>query len=203
MELFVRLSAVAVPLLEDDIDTDIIIPSREITTTGKTGLAAGLFAGRRYLAGRIPDPAFILNRPDYVDAGILLAGANFGSGSSREHAVWALREYGFRAVVAPSFSPIFAGNCVRNGMLAAVLDAASIGHLAAAGQPVAIDLPGQTITAADARSFAFAVDAEAKAMLLDGLDAIALTLQSADAIAAWQAADRTERPWIYLAKSGV
>ena len=203
MTPFVRLVAVAAPLLEPDIDTDIIIPSREIRTTGKTGLADGLFAGRRYLAGRTPNPDFILNRPRYAGAQILLGGPNFGSGSSREHAVWALAEYGFRAVVAPSFSPIFAGNCVRNGMLAAVLDAAAVAHLAAAGSPVTIDLPGQTVTAADGRGFAFAIDAEAKAMLLGGLDAIALTLQSHAAIAEWQVGDQRARPWIYLGRAEV
>ncbi len=203
MTPFVRLTAIAAPLLEADIDTDIIIPSREMKTTGKTGLAEGLFAGRRYLGGRVPNPDFVLNRPEFADAQILLGGPNFGSGSSREHAVWALAEYGFRAVVAPSFSPIFAGNCVRNGVLAAVLAPGAVAHLAAAGQPVAVDLPEQTITAADGCAFAFAIDAESKAMLLGGLDAIELTLQSRATIAAWQAADRLDRPWIYLGGGGL
>lgn len=203
MTPFVRLTAVAAPLIEADVDTDIIIPSREMKTTGKTGLADGLFAGRRYLGGREPNPDFVLNRPEYAGAQILLGGANFGSGSSREHAVWALAEYGFRAVIAPSFSPIFAGNCVRNGVLAAVLDAEAVAHLAAAGQPVGIELPAQTVTAAGGRVFTFAIDAEAKAMLLGGLDAIELTLQSHSAIAAWQAADRPARPWIYLGGEGL
>ena len=196
IEPFVRVTGIAAPLLEDDIDTDIIIPSREMKTTGKTGLADGLFAGRRYVEARTPDPDFVLNRPAFAGARILLAGANFGSGSSREHAVWALHEFGFRAVLAPSFSPIFAGNCVRNFMLAAVLDRAAITALAAGRPVLTIDLAAQTV-AGSGLTFGFEIDAEAKAMLLGGLDAVALTLQSAGKIAAWQAADRIDRPWIY------
>ena len=119
MEKFERLTAVAAPLLYVNIDTDAIIPSREMRSGKKTGLAAGLFAGWRYtqIGSRDPNPQFVLNRPEYIDARILLAGENFGCGSSREHAVWALREYGFRALIAPSFSPIFYNNCVRNGIV--------------------------------------------------------------------------------------
>ncbi len=191
---FVTLTSVAAPLIEDNIDTDIIIPSREMKTTGKTGLASGLFAGRRYTAGRTENPDFILNQPEYRGAAILLAGDNFGCGSSREHAVWALVEYGIRAVVAPSFSPIFAGNAVRGGLLPLVLARTSITGLAG---ELHIDLPAQTIAGANA-SFAFAIDAEAKAMLIGGLDAIDLTLQSADVIAKWQSGNRKARPWVYL-----
>jgi 3-isopropylmalate/(R)-2-methylmalate dehydratase small subunit len=194
---FTTLTSVAAPMLEANIDTDIIIPSREMRSTGKTGLADGLFAGRRYRPGsRDPDPDFVLNRAAYRDAAILLAGDNFGCGSSREHAVWALAEFGIRAVIAPSFSPIFAGNAVRGGVLPLVLPADAIAALVGA---VSIDLAAQTVTAGS-RCFEFAIDAEAKAMLIGGLDAIDLTLQSADAIAAWQAADRRDRPWVYLAK---
>ena len=194
---FTTLTSVAAPMLEANIDTDIIIPSREMTSTGKTGLAAGLFAGRRYRPGsRDPDPDFVLNRPDYAGAAILLAGDNFGCGSSREHAVWALAEFGIRAVIAPGFSPIFAGNAVRGGVLPLVLPADAIAALTG---EVAIDLPAQKVTAG-AHRFDFVIDAEAKAMLTGGLDAIDLTLQSTEAIAAWQAADRLARPWVYLVK---
>jgi 3-isopropylmalate/(R)-2-methylmalate dehydratase small subunit len=194
---FTTLTATAAPMIEDNIDTDIIIPSREMKTTGKTGLAAGLFAGRRYLpGGRAPDPAFVLNEPAFADAEILLAGDNFGCGSSREHAVWALAEHGIRAVIAPSFSPIFAGNAVRGGVLPLVLPREAVTALAAAG-PVSIDLPAQTVQAGDL-TFDFAIDAEAKAMLIGGLDAIDLTLQHAAHIREWQAADRLARPWVYL-----
>jgi 3-isopropylmalate/(R)-2-methylmalate dehydratase small subunit len=194
---FTTLTAIAAPMIEDNIDTDIIIPSREMKSTGKTGLAAGLFAGRRYRpGGREADPAFVLNQPGFRGAEILLAGDNFGCGSSREHAVWALAEYGIRAVIAPSFSPIFAGNAVRGGVLPLVLPRDAVVALAAAG-PVSIDLPAQTVQAGSL-SQGFAIDAEAKAMLIGGLDAIDLTLQHADAIASWQARNRVARPWVYL-----
>lgn len=193
---FTTLASIAAPMLEDNIDTDIIIPSREMKSTGKTGLRDGLFAGRRYAEGRTPDADFILNQSRYADAQILLSGANFGCGSSREHAVWALVEYGIRAVIAPSFSPIFAGNAVRGGLLPCVLSAAAIGALASADS-VHIDLPAQTVSTSS-QSFAFAIDAEAKAMLIGGLDAIDLTLRDAEAIRAFEAADRAARPWVYL-----
>lgn len=194
---FTTLTSVAAPLIEDNIDTDIIIPSREMKSTGKTGLAAGLFAGRRYLAGRTENPDFVLNQPAYRHAAILLAGDNFGCGSSREHAVWALAEHGIRAVIAPSFSPIFAGNAVRGGVLPLVLPRATIAALAASEGAISIDLPAQTVTAG-ARVADFNIDAEAKAMLIGGLDAIDLTLQAADRIADWQRVDRQRRPWVYL-----
>lgn len=195
---FVTLTSIAAPMLEDNIDTDIIIPSREMQSTGKTGLAAGLFAGRRYNPGsRDPNPDFILNQPPFRTAAILLAGDNFGCGSSREHAVWALAEHGVRAVIAPSFSPIFEGNAARGGVLPLRLPRDVIAALAANPAPLTIDLPDQTVTSGD-RHYAFAIDAEAKAMLIGGLDAIDLTLQSAAMIAQWQAQDRQARPWVYL-----
>ncbi len=194
---FTTLTSLAAPLLEDNIDTDIIIPSREMKTTGKTGLAAGLFAGRRYLGARTPDPDFILNRPGFGAAAIIIAGDNFGCGSSREHAVWALLEYGIRAVIAPGFAPIFAGNAVNNGLLPLVLPRAAIAILAAASGPLHIDLPAQRVSCAGS-DFKFAVTAEAKAQLLEGLDPIDLTLQHAASIAVWQADDRQRRPWVYL-----
>ena len=194
---FTTLTSVAAPLIEDNIDTDIIIPSREMKSTGKTGLAAGLFAGRRYTQGRSENPDFVLNQSAYRAAAILLAGVNFDCGSSREHAVWALAEHGIRAVIAPSFSPIFAGNAVRGGVLPLVLPRATIAALAASEGAISIDLPAQTVTAG-ARVADFNIDAEAKAMLIGGLDAIDLTLQAADRIADWQRVDRQRRPWVYL-----
>jgi 3-isopropylmalate/(R)-2-methylmalate dehydratase small subunit len=193
------VSGMAAPLLRANVDTDAIIPSREIKSVGKTGLADGLFAGWRYLepGSRVPDPDFILNHPAFAQAPILLAGENFGCGSSREHAVWALHEYGFRAVIAPSFAPIFRGNCVTNGIIPVTLDAAAILDIAATGGPVAIDLLAQTVTSGEI-SAPFAIDAEAKAMLAQGLDAIDLTTRHAAAITAFHAADRIARPWIYL-----
>jgi 3-isopropylmalate/(R)-2-methylmalate dehydratase small subunit len=195
----VTLTSVAVPLIEDNIDTDIIIPSREMKSTGKTGLKDGLFAGRRYREGREPDPAFVLNQPAYAKAAILLSGDNFGCGSSREHAVWALVEWGIRCVIAPSFSPIFAGNAVRGGLLPLALPKEAVAALAGAGAPVSVDLPEQMVRAGNI-SFGFAIEGEAKAMLIGGLDAIDLTLADADLIRDWQAEDRENRPWVYLAQ---
>ncbi|GAB5480357.1 MAG: 3-isopropylmalate dehydratase small subunit [Parasphingorhabdus sp.] len=199
-EPFSILTSRPMPLIRDNVDTDQIIPSREMKSTGKTGLADGLFAGWRYTAigGRDPDPSFVLNDPDYADSQIILGGANFGCGSSREHAVWALAEYGFRAVIAPSFAPIFAGNCVRNGILPAVLDADAIAIIEEANCPVTINLATQKITIGEDQNWSFPIDQEAKAMLLEGLDAIDLSLKMAEDIAAWQTADRATRPWIYL-----
>ena len=199
MTPFVRLRSLAVPLLRDNIDTDAIIPSREIRAVSKTGLADGLFAGWRYLATgkRDPDPAFVLNDSRLAGASILLGGANFGCGSSREHAAWALAEYGFRAIVADSFNPIFQGNCVRNGLLPVVLDPRP---LADAGE-LTIDLSAQTITGGEGKQWGFTIDAEPKTMLLEGLDAITLTLRMQDAITAFQVDDVARRPWVVLAST--
>ena len=197
---FTRLTAVAAPLIRDNIDTDAIIPSREMKSTGKTGLADGLFAAWRYLTpgGRDANPDFILNQPAFANAQMILGGSNFGCGSSREHAVWALAEYGIRAVLAPSFAPIFAGNCTRNGIVPVVLPAEIIAEIAADGGPVTVDLNAQQVTLADGRTWAFDIGAEARAMLIEGLDAIDLTFKHQADIAAFQAADRSTRPWIYL-----
>ena len=207
MQPFTTLDAVAAPLLRDNIDTDAIIPSREMTSVSKSGLADGLFAGERYLgiSTRDPDPAFVLNQPAYANTQILLGGANFGCGSSREHAAWALAEYGIRAIVATSFNPIFQGNCVRNGIVPVTLNASTIASIAAgvAANPqarhVAIDLEAQTLRAPDGAAYAFPIADEAKEMLLGGLDAIDLTLKRRAEIDGFVAADRTRRAWVYPA----
>lgn len=197
MTPFTTITSITVPLLRDNIDTDTIIPSREMRSTGKTGLKDGLFAGWRYLdvVARTPDPDFVLNHPDYADGAIVVSGVNFGCGSSREHAVWALAEYGIRCVIAESFAPIFYNNCLRNGLLPVPLAKAEIALLA--GRQITIDLAAQSIACGENHS-TFAIDPQAKAMLLGGLDAIDLTLKHATAIADWQAGDRKERPWVYL-----
>ncbi len=197
MEPVSTIRSAAIPLLRDNVDTDAIIPSREIRTVSKTGLAEGLFAGWRYrdIDRREPNPDFVLNDPVYREAQILLAGANFGCGSSREHAVWALREYGVRAIIASSFNPIFRGNCVRNGIVPVELDA---GPVAAARQPISVDLAAQTVSAASGESWRFEIDAESKSMLELGLDAIDLTLRRRDEIARFKEEDRKRRPWAYL-----
>lgn len=206
MRPLTTLTAVAAPLLRDNIDTDAIIPSREMRSTGKTGLAAGLFAGWRYRNAeeRQPDPSFILNQPRFAGAQILLAGRNFGCGSSREHAVWALAEFGFRAVLAPSFAPIFYRNCIRNGVLPAVLAADVLSEIAAAVEAcpathqVSIDVASGIVSLPDRRRWDFELEGEAKTMLMEGLDEIDLTLKLRAAIDAFQQRDRAERPWIYL-----
>lgn len=193
MTPFTRLTAIAAPLLRDKIDA--IIPSREMKSTGKTGLADGLFAAWRYLkaGGRDSDPTFILNQPGYADVHILLGGSNFGCGSSREHAVWALAEYGIRAVIAP-VSRRSSRAIVRNGIVPAPV----IAEIAADGGPVTVDLPSQTVSLSDGRSWPFEIGGEAKAMLLEGLDAIDLTFKHKADIRAFQAADCMARPWGYL-----
>lgn len=206
MEPFIRLTAVAVPLVRDNIDTDIIIPSREMKTVGKTGLKDGLFAGWRYaeIGGREPRPDFVLNRPEYAGARILIGGDNIGCGSSREHAVWALHEYGFRAVIAPGFNPIFFNNCVRNGVVPVILPRAEVEALAAwveadpQGRQVSVDLEGMDVRGPDGRPYGFTLADEHRTILLHGLDAVDLTLRDKAAIDAFIARDRTARPWVYL-----
>lgn len=204
MEPFRALRAVAAPILRANVDTDAIIPSREMKSVSKTGLAEGLFAGWRYTAigGRDPNPDFVLNQPAYTGTKILLGGENFGCGSSREHAVWALHEYGIRVVIAPSFSPIFRGNCVRNGIVPVTLPSAQIAALAEfvavdpAARQLEVDLEAQEVRAGDS-SHRFELESEAREMLLEGLDGIDLTLKHRADIDAFVARDRVQRPWIY------
>lgn len=204
MDKFTTHTGVAAALIRNNIDTDAIIPSREMKTVSKTGLGVGLFAGWRYTQGREPDPDFVLNRHAQRGSSILLAGLNFGCGSSREHAVWALKEYGIRVIVAPSFGAIFAGNCVRNGLLPLVLSEAQIATLAGSvaadpqGRQLSVDLQRCVLTDAAGTAYPFELAASQREMLLKGLDPIALTLASSAAIEAFQSRDRLSRPWIYL-----
>jgi 3-isopropylmalate/(R)-2-methylmalate dehydratase small subunit len=190
------LAGIAAPLLRDNIDTDTIIPSREMRSTGRTGLADGMFAPWRYSDAdtRTENPDFVLNQPAFRGAAILATGSNFGCGSSREHAVWALAEYGVRAIIATSFAPIFRSNCIRNFILPITLDRAAVDAIA--GREVTIDLTGCVLTCGDA-THRFTLEAEAHDMLTHGLDAIDLTLQQAAAMNAWTLADRAARPWVY------
>jgi 3-isopropylmalate/(R)-2-methylmalate dehydratase small subunit len=199
MTPLVRLTAIAAALLRENVDTDAIIPSREMTSVSKTGLADGLFAGWRYMqvGGRDPNSDFMLNQPRYRYARILLSGRNFGCGSSREHAVWALAEYGFRAIIAPSFNPIFQGNCIRNGVAPIVLDDAAIAQIAASEGEVTVDLAAMRVSIA-AASWPFTLADEPREMLMEGLDAIELTLKRRQEIAAFRASDAAHRPWAYL-----
>jgi 3-isopropylmalate/(R)-2-methylmalate dehydratase small subunit len=204
MDPFRSLRAVAAPILRANVDTDAIIPSREMKSVSKTGLADGLFAGWRYTAigGREPNPEFVLNQPAYAGTKILLGGENFGCGSSREHAVWALHEYGIRVVIAPSFSPIFRGNCVRNGIVPVTLAAEEVAKLAEfvmadpSVHQLEVDLEVCEVRAG-ANIQRFELESEAREMLLEGLDGIDLTLKHRADIDAFVARDRLQRPWIY------
>jgi 3-isopropylmalate/(R)-2-methylmalate dehydratase small subunit len=199
MRPFTTLTSIGMPVIRDNVDTDTIIPSREIKSTGKTGLKDGLFAPWRYSDSdaRIPNPDFSLNDPAYAGAQILLGGKNFGCGSSREHAVWALVEYGIGCVIADSFAPIFRNNCIRNGMLPVELARSVIDQFL--GETITVDLANSFVSAGGIRH-PFSIDDDAKTMLLEGLDAIDLTLKHKSAIASWQASDRNARPWVYLEK---
>ncbi|MDJ0927468.1 MAG: 3-isopropylmalate dehydratase small subunit [Gammaproteobacteria bacterium] len=206
MDKFTTLNSIAAPMRRLNIDTDIIIPSREMKRVSKKGLSEGLFAGWRYTTpgGREENPDFILNQAPYRDSQILLAGGNFGCGSSREHAVWALHEWGIRCIIAPSFGAIFQGNCVRNGILPVVLDDDIVQSMAdhvtvnPAHNRIRVDLDSCTVTAPDGETYGFEIAAGDRRMLLEGLDAIAVTLQRDDEILEFQARDRLRRPWVYL-----
>jgi 3-isopropylmalate/(R)-2-methylmalate dehydratase small subunit len=206
MQPFTLVTSVAAPLVRANVDTDAIIPSRHIKTVGRTGLAVGLFAGWRYTdpAGELPNPDFVLNQTPYANARILLGGENFGCGSSREHAVWALIEYGFRAVIAPSFAPIFFGNSIRNGLLPVVLPASCIGEIEAAvrdnpeGNEVTVDLTRCAVSAPGVGPFPFDLEPQAREMLLEGLDSVGVAMKNSAAIRAFIERDAAARPWIYL-----
>lgn len=207
MQPFIVWRGVAAPMLRANIDTDAIIPSREMKLVSKLGLGDGLFADERYLDAekRSANPDFVLNQPHYADCSILLAGENFGCGSSREHAVWALKEYGVRSIIAPSFGTIFANNCVRNGLLPVSLPRSTIETIVewvreqpAQNQP-SIDLKSQRVSAGGI-TVSFEIDNSARQMLLQGLDAIALTLTRWSAIEAFHDKRRAERPWLYLSQ---
>lgn len=207
MESFVSHSGIAAPLLQANIDTDAIIPSREMKSVSKTGLAAGLFANWRYtdVDRRIDNPDFVLNQPRYRGATILLAGANFGCGSSREHAVWALREFGFRCIVAPSFGAIFRGNCIRNGVLPATVDEAGFDTLAAAidrspKPDLAVDLVRCLVSGPQGIVLPFTLPAEDRDMLLEGLDEIGVTLKRMTQIEAFEALHKPRRPWLFRSR---
>ena len=206
MEPFVPFSGVAAAILYENIDTDTIIPSREMKRVSKIGLGDGLFAGWRYIRPdkRTINPEFILNRAAYEHTSILLAGKNFGCGSSREHAVWALKEYGIRAIIAPSFGSIFYGNCLRNSILPMCLSIHKIKRLIIATESnpeeylVTIDLASQSIKVNDGTNFNFEISEIHKEMLLEGLDDILITERRIAEIEAFEEKDRRLRPWIYL-----
>jgi 3-isopropylmalate/(R)-2-methylmalate dehydratase small subunit len=206
MERLVRVRGIAAPLLRINVDTDQIIPGAEIMASTDDSYArwgAGLFAQWRYLPDRRPNPDFILNRDPWSRATILLADRNFGCGSSREPAPKALRGFGFRAVIAPSFGGIFYNNCFRNGLLPVELPIEAVRALAAqmdaAGghAEVSVDLEAETVTAPGGERLVFRTPPVLRRMLLEGLDEVGLTLSLTAEIGAFRAADEARRPWAY------
>ncbi len=192
MQPFTTVTGVAVPFGAANVDTDVIIPARFLKTIARAGLGRGAFATLR------EDPDNVFDQPRHAGAPILIAGANFGCGSSREHAPWALADLGFRVVIAPSFADIFAGNAYKNGMLLVALPQDAIDRLmaVAADSPVTVDLENQVVTTEYQDRFAFAVDPFRKAALLAGQDEIGLTLTMAPAIAAYETQLAANRPWL-------
>lgn len=211
MQAFTTLNGLVAPLDRANVDTDAIIPKQFLKSIHRTGFGPNLFDDWRYLdqggldvdnATRRINPDFILNQPRYQGAEVLLARENFGCGSSREHAVWALADAGFRIVLAPSFADIFFNNCFKNGVLPIVLPEAVMDRLfqeakSTPGYRVRVDLEAQTITTPAGEAITFTVDAFRRHCLLNGLDDIGLTLQRADRIRAYEARRRTEAPWLF------
>jgi 3-isopropylmalate/(R)-2-methylmalate dehydratase small subunit len=212
MQPFRVLTGLVAPLDRSNVDTDAIIPKQFLKSVNRSGFGPNLFDAWRYLdkgepgmdmSRRRPNPDFVLNQPRYQGAQILLARRNFGCGSSREHAPWALGDYGFRAIIAPSYADIFFNNCFKNGLLPIVLPEGGVERLfsdvaAFPGFKLVIDLEEQTVATTDGGTvFPFSVDAFRKHCLLNGLDDIALTLNYADEIRAFEAKRKAEQPWLF------
>ena len=199
------------PMDRDNVDTDAIIPKQFLKSIKKSGFGPNLFDEWRYLdhgepgqdpKRRRPNPDFVLNQPRYQGASVLLARKNFGCGSSREHAPWALQQYGFKALIAPSYADIFYNNCFKNGLLPIVLSEAEVDHLfnevaAHPGYRLTIDLPAQTVSTPGGKSYRFDVEPTRKHNLVEGLDEIGLTLRHSDEIKAYEERRRRQEPWIF------
>lgn len=213
MEKLDKISALVAPLDRANVDTDAIIPKQFLKSIRRSGFGPNLFDEWRYLDHGEPgqdcsqrplNPDFILNQPRYRGARILLARDNFGCGSSREHAPWALADYGFRVIIAPSFADIFFNNCFKNGILPVVLQSSIVGNLfreveATPGYQLGVDLEAQTVTTPTGAVIAFAVDPFRKHCLLNGLDDIGLTLEHVEAIRAFEVQYRARAPWLFAA----
>ncbi|MCC6206625.1 MAG: 3-isopropylmalate dehydratase small subunit [Gammaproteobacteria bacterium] len=216
MEKLDKLTGIVVPLDRVNVDTDAIIPKQFLKSIKRSGFGPNLFDEWRYLdhgepgmdaSRRVVNPDFVLNQPRYRDASILLARDNFGCGSSREHAVWALEDYGFRVVIAPSFADIFYNNCFKNGVLPAALPADVVDGLfraveAEPGYTLAVDLAAQEIATPAGVRHGFAIDPFRKHCLLNGLDEIGLTLEHRADIAAYEERRRRTAPWLFTADAG-
>jgi 3-isopropylmalate/(R)-2-methylmalate dehydratase small subunit len=211
MEKFIRKEGLVAPLDRANVDTDAIIPKQFLKSIRRTGFGPNLFDEWRYLdrgepdsdnSGRPLNPGFVLNQPRYKGATVLLARENFGCGSSREHAPWALLQYGFQAVIAPSFADIFFNNSLKNGLVLIRLDADIVDRLfretqATEGYRLAVDLEQQTVTTPGGESFKFEIDPFRKHCILNGLDDIGLTLERAGEIKAFEAQHRERQPWLF------
>ncbi len=212
MKKFEKLTGLVVPLDRANVDTDAIIPKQYLKSIQRTGFGPNLFDGWRYLdpgepgmdhGQRRPDPDFVLNQPRYQGAQILLAHDNFGCGSSREHAPWALLDYGIRAIIAPSYADIFYNNSFKNGLLPIVLERDTVDRLfreteATPGYRLTLDLAAQTVTTPSGAVCRFEIDAFRKHCLLNGLDDIGLTLQHVDEVRAYEERRRREAPWLFM-----
>ncbi|MCF8158219.1 MAG: 3-isopropylmalate dehydratase small subunit [Burkholderiaceae bacterium] len=211
MQAFTQLNGLVVPLDRSNVDTDAIIPKQFLKSIKRSGFGPNAFDEWRYLDHGEPgmdnskrkiNPDFVLNQARYQGGSVLLARENFGCGSSREHAPWALEDYGFRAIIAPSFADIFFNNCFKNGMLPIVLSADDVDALfketeSAEGYKLNIDLSTQTISTPSGKTYKFEVDAFRKHCLLNGLDDIGLTMQHQDAIKAFETKHRAAQPWLF------
>jgi 3-isopropylmalate/(R)-2-methylmalate dehydratase small subunit len=211
MQAFTQLNGLVVPLDRSNVDTDAIIPKQFLKSIKRSGFGPNAFDEWRYLDHGEPgmdnskrkiNPDFVLNQARYQGGSVLLARENFGCGSSREHAPWALKDYGFRAIIAPSFADIFFNNCFKNGMLPIVLSADDVDALfketeSAEGYKLNIDLSTQTISTPSGKTYTFEVDAFRKHCLLNGLDDIGLTMQHQDAIKAFETKHRAAQPWLF------
>ena len=201
MDKFKNLTAVAASLPEINIDTDKIIPKQYLKTIERTGLGKGLFSELRYNEDGTENENFVLNKPQYKNAKILVAGDNFGCGSSREHAPWALLDYGIKVVVSTSFADIFYNNCFKNGMLPIILDEKEVTLLMeeterGSNAMLSIDLESQEITTSDGKKINFKIDKFLKHCLLNGLDDIALTLEKNSDIENYEDITKSQRPWL-------
>lgn len=211
MKKFISEDGLVLPLDRANVDTDYIIPKQFLKSIKRTGFGKNLFDEARYLDKGLPDadcsgrpinPDFVMNQPRYKGVSILLARENFGCGSSREHAPWALDDYGFRCVIAPSFADIFFNNCVKNGILLIVLKDKIVDKLfsetaANEGYRLAVDLPSQTITTPSGETIAFEIEESRKNILLNGLDDISLTLQNKEDIQAYETGWQQKSPWLF------
>ncbi len=201
MDKFDKLTGVAAPMPITNVDTDMIIPKQFLKTIKRTGLGVNLFDEMRYRQDGSEVEDFVLNKPAYRDAKILVAGDNFGCGSSREHAPWALMDFGIRCIISTSFADIFYNNCFQNGILPIVLPKADVDKLMddaerGSNAVVSIDLEAQEIKGPDGGTIKFEIDAFRKHCLLNGLDAIGLTMQQADAIDSFEGKDKAARSWV-------